>query len=97
MKAYLLVFDGSQVSRETMTGVVDSIGDIENWYAFFGNVLCLASKKDVRFLSQQIREKLPEQRFIIAEVEAGRRAGWLPKSIWTFLNRPEPAGAKADA
>ena len=95
MKAYLLIFDGSQISRETMTGVIDRIKDIENWFAFFGNVYCLASKKDAHALSRRIRTELPEQRFILTEVEAGKKAGYLPKSIWTFLDRP--VGVAADA
>ncbi len=97
MKAYLLVFDQTQISRDTMTDVIDKIGDIENWYAFFENALCVGSRKDAWTLSQQIRAELPKQRFIITEVEAGKKAGWLPKTIWAFLNRPEPVGADANA
>jgi len=97
MKAYLLVFDQSQASREEMTGRIDKIGDIENWYAFFENAICIASKKDARSLSQQIHSDLPGQRFIITEAEAGKKGGWLPRSIWAFLNQPEPVGANTDA
>jgi hypothetical protein len=97
MKAYLLVFDGSQVSRDTVIDVIDKIGDIENWFAFFNNAICIASEKDARSLAQQIRTELPKQRFIITEIQAGKKAGWLPKSIWTFLNRPEPVAADTDA
>ena len=97
MKAYLLVFDRSQVSRDTMTDVIDRIRDIENWYAFFDNAICVASGNDARSLAQQIRAELPKQRFIITEIEAGKKAGWLPKAIWTFLNRPQPVAAGTDA
>jgi hypothetical protein len=93
MKAYLLVFDPSQASRQTMIDVIDNIDDIENWYAFFDNAFCVASERDARSLSSLIREEMPKQRFIITEVEPGKKGGWLPKSIWAFLKRPEPVGA----
>ena len=92
MKAYLLVFDRSQIPRSIMADTIDR-SDIENWNAFFENAICFASKKDAHSLSQQIRAEIPEQRFIITEVEAGKKAGWLPRSIWAFLNRPAPVGA----
>ncbi len=97
MKAYLLVFDRSQISRDAMTALIDRISDIENWNAFFENAICVASKKSAQSLSQQIRAEIPEQRFIITEVEAGKKAGWLPRSIWAFLNRPAPVGADTNA
>ena len=65
MKAYLLVFDRSQISRDAMTAHIDKISDIENWNAFFENAICVASKKGAQSLSQQIRAELPQQRFII--------------------------------
>jgi len=93
VKAHLLVFDDSQASRQSMIDVIDNIEDIENWYAFFDNVFCLASERDAHSLSSLIRAEMPKQRFIVTEVEPGKKGGWLPKSIWAFLKRPEPVDA----
>jgi len=92
MKAYLLVFDLSQITREIMVEAIDNMSGIENWYAFFDNAICLASEKDARSLSRMLHAEFPKQRFIITEV-GPQKGGWLPKSIWAFLNHPEPANA----
>ena len=93
MKAYLLVFDQTQALRQTMIDVIDKIDEIENWYAFFDNTFCVASERDAHSLSRLIRAEMPKQRFFITEVEPGKNGGWLPKSIWAFLKRPEPVDA----
>ena len=97
MKAYLLVFDQSQVTREIMVETIDKISDIQNWYAFFDNTICLASEKDARSLSHLLHAELPKQRFIITEIGSQKKGGWLPKSIWAFLNHPEPVDTDANA
>jgi hypothetical protein len=73
--------------------VIDNIDDIENWYAFFGNAFCIASERDASSLASLIHAEMPKQRFIITEVGPGKRGGWLPKSIWAFLRKPEPIDA----
>ena len=92
MKAYLLVFDQSQAARHNVIDVIDHI-DIANWYAFFDHAFCVASERDARSLSSLIHAEMPKQRFILTEVEPGKKAGGLPKSIWTFFKAPEPATA----
>ncbi len=97
MKTHLLVFDSSQASRKEVIQKVDRIPMIVNWYAFFENTLCLASEEDAKSLSKLLRTEFPKLRFLISEVEPQNKAGWLPQSIWEFLNHPEPAHRKADA
>jgi|ERR1019366_8782706 hypothetical protein len=97
MKVHLLVFDQSQITRQNMIQKIDTIPDVENWYAFFDNAICLASEKDARSLSHLLRAGLPTLRFIITEIEPQSKGGWLPKSIWAFLNHPETVDTAADA
>jgi hypothetical protein len=94
VKAHLLVFDVS-VDRDQVIAAVDGIKEIENWYAFFTNTMCLASTLDAKGLSKKIRERLPETKFILTTVEPSEKGGWLPKSVWSFLNRPVRANAEA--
>jgi|SRR5579875_1029403 hypothetical protein len=97
MKAHLLVFDQSQIARQEIVQKVDTMPEVENWQAFFDNVICLASEKDARSLSRLLRAEFPKLRFIITEIEPRSKGGWLPKSIWNFLNHPEPVDIAADA
>jgi len=97
VKAHLLVFDSSQITREHVVEKIDHMSVIENWVAFFDNAICLASEKDPRSLSRLLHIELPKLRFIITEIEPQSKGGWLPKSIWAFLNHPEPADTAADA
>jgi len=97
VKAYLLVFDPSQTTRKEVIEKIDRMPAISNWYAFFNNTICLASAKEARSLSGLLHADLPTLRFIITEINPQSKGGWLPKSIWAFLNNPQPADNPADA
>jgi len=97
VKAYLLVFDRSQITRESMVKIINKTSAIENWHAFFDNTLCLASEKDARTLSRLLHNECPQLRFLVTEVKRDNKGGWLPKSIWTFLNHPESINISSDA
>jgi hypothetical protein len=96
VRAHLLIFDGSQITRKHVVEKIDHMSAIENWCAFFDNAICIASDADARSLSRSLRAEFPKLRFIITEVSPHKKGGWLPKSIWTFLNHPETIDA-ADA
>jgi hypothetical protein len=96
VKAFLLVFDGSKISRDLVSRRLDKISEISNWYSLFDNTFCIASDRDARWLAARLRdETIPDVRFVIAEVEQGKKGGWLPRVIWNFLNRPELAETSA--
>ncbi len=97
MKAHLLVFDGSQITRDLIVEKIDHMPVIENWYAFFDNTICVASEEEARDLSRLLHAELPKLRFVITEIQRSNKGGWLPQSIWTFLNHPQPADTVADA
>lgn len=96
MKAFLLVFDSSKISRELVSRRLDKISEIVNWYSLFDNTFCIASDQDARWLAARLRDDvIPDIRFLITEVEKGKKGGWLPRVIWEFLNRPEPVETSA--
>lgn len=97
MKAFLFVFDSMQITRKLVTKRLDNMPNIENWYAFLENTICLASKDDAKQISTLIREAFPDLRFVVAEVDPKKKSGWLPRSVWAFVNNPQPADAAADA
>ena len=95
MRSYLLVFNGDQTIRKTVTSRIDEMVEIVNWIAFFDNALCIVSDDDIKVLSAKIGFGLPGVQFIVTELEIGKRQGWLPKSVWQFLKNPVPAHSEA--
>jgi hypothetical protein len=96
MKAFLLVFDGSKISRDLVSRRLDKIPEVSNWYSLFDNTFCVSTDRDARWLAAQIRETvLPEVRFIVTEIESRKKGGWLPRIIWDFINRPQSAESSA--
>lgn len=96
MRAFLLVFDSSKISRDLVSRRIDKISEIGNWYALFDNTFCIASDQSASWLAARLREDvIPDVRFMVAEVQKGKKGGWLPKVIWEFLNQPEPAETSA--
>jgi hypothetical protein len=91
MKAFLLTFDQSHTTRDVIVRSIDRIDAIENWYALFEGAIIVASRLTARQVSSMIREKFPDLKFILVEVDPQHKAGWLPRSVWTFLNDPHPA------
>jgi len=89
MKAFLLVYDSSKISRDLVARRLNKIPEITEWYGLFDNTFCMASDKDARWLAECCREQvIPDVRFMITEVEREKKGGWLPKIIWRFLNHP---------
>lgn len=95
MKAYLLVFDDTQVVRKVITGKLDKLPEVQNWLAFLNNMICLVSDQPARALSRLLREAFPELRFIVVEIDRGKKGGFLPRSVWEFIDDPSPAESSA--
>jgi hypothetical protein len=87
MKSYLLVFNEKQASRGWVKDHIDSIDGIDDWITFFDNTFCFISELSVTELSKRIRAAIPDVQFIVTTLDGGKRNGWLPKSVWTFMNR----------
>ena len=95
MKAHILVFNDAQVGNDQVKRVVDRIDAVVNWYAFFGNVMCLASDQSAPTLSGHIRAALPDLNFMVTTVDPDQKGGWMPPLVWSFLDHPEMADADA--
>ena len=90
MKAYLLVFNPIDARREDVRDAIDSIPDVINWHAFFGNTMCLASELDAKGLASRINTSLPGLTYILTEVEPEHKGGRIPESVYRFLHAPGP-------
>jgi hypothetical protein len=97
MNTYLLVFNDGQIARKTVTARIDRMPQVINWMAFLDNALCLISDETTKSLAAQLREAFPETQFILTELQRGKRNGWLPRSVWDFMNDPRPASAESQS
>ncbi len=95
MKAYLLVFDESQINRKEAIKIIDKMPDVANWHAFFGNTMCLVSSLSAKSLATKLNRLAPDLRYLISEVEPDQKGGRMPRSVLDFLNSPHPAGVEA--
>ena len=95
MKAFLLAFDHSRVTRDMAIRCVDTMDAVANWYAVFDNTIIIASHSTSQELSAEIRHRFPDLKFIVSEVDAQHKAGWLPRPVWNFLNEPRSATAES--
>jgi hypothetical protein len=90
MNVFLFVFDDSRMTREQVWLRLNKLPEIGHWYSLFGNTFCLASKQSAQSLAARLREEvIPEVRFLIVEVDAAKKGGWMPREIWDFLNQPD--------
>jgi hypothetical protein len=94
MKAYLLVFEASEVDRKVVKAVIDTLPEIQNWHAFFGNTMCLAADIGAKRLARRINEALPQLTYILTEVQPDHKGGRIPRSVLSFLNEPQPVQAE---
>ncbi len=97
MRTFLLVFNANQISRRSVIERIDSLKAIIDWVAFFDNSLCIVGAISASELSGMLREAMPDVQFIVSELEAGKRNGWLPKSVWEFLKQPRDSDVSAAA
>ena len=95
MKTYLFVFNPGTVSREAIVHHLDASASIENWYAFFGNTICIATELDNGELTRLIRKAFPDLNFVVTDVRPEQISGWMPKPVWSFFDDPHPADAEA--
>ena len=95
MKAHLLIFDESQVTRKEIIKVIDQMPEVVNWHAFFGNTMCLVSAIEAKALATTINRLLPDLRYLITEVEPDHKGGRMPRSVLDLLDSPRPADVEA--
>ena len=95
MKALLLTFDRNQIARSEVTKALDRMPEVADWYAFFGNTVCLLTEAGVRTTAELIRNAFPELRFIVTEIDRNRRGGWLPRAVWSFMDKASGAETSA--
>lgn len=88
LSSFLFVIDSSQKGLSDALGIIDGISEIENWKVILPDAAVLVSRKNINELNELIKSKIPENKYIITLLERGKKAGWLAKSSWEFMNKP---------
>lgn len=89
LKSFLLVADTTQVTLDELVAEIDRDDAVSNWHVMLPGTLALVSDLDVGALSDHIRGRWPDLRFLVSELVPGRKAGWLPERVWDFMNQPK--------
>lgn len=94
LNVYLLVFDASRLSNSTMTRFLDRIDEVENWISFLPGTVALISSLGLSRIRDRLLPGLKGEMFLLTSVKPGSKDGWLPETVWEFLNTPQPAAAR---
>jgi hypothetical protein len=97
--SYLFVIDSTQLPLSEALKTIDQLPEIENWQTVLPDAAVLVSRLSIQKLDELIRSRLAGQRYLLTLLERGKKAGWLAKRSWTFMNEPvsllERAGHRA--
>ena len=94
MKSCILTYDRSCIP-EYVQGILNDIDAIGTWVSPFPYAAIVVSELDVGGLSAVLRERLPDARFMVAELRSEAVRGWLPGKLWEYASDPERAPERA--
>lgn len=92
MRAFLLSFNDSVVSRPVMLHFLDGRPEVLNWYAPLQGSLFIISTVNAQALAGLVRQAFPHLYFVVAELPRGYNDGSLPPAAWSFINEPKSSG-----
>lgn len=90
--SYLLLFDDTKVTRQKVVERIDAMSEIVNWKAFMPSGIIVVSSIDADELARGIREHQDSKYTFILTKLTSAKNGWLPTSVWDFMNQPKPVG-----
>ncbi|MCA0153762.1 hypothetical protein [Winogradskyella vincentii] len=85
-KAYLLVYSNSLGTREKVKNCLDKSNLVIHWRYDLPNAFYIISEDSANELSDMIRGKLGNGRFIVTEISSNKQ-GWLPRQTWDLINK----------
>lgn len=87
-KVYLLNY--ASLTRAEMELLVDNSPLIKTWRYDLPNMFYIASENSAQEIATDIRDRYGKDfRFLVIEVNANNKYGWLPKTSWKLLNTGE--------
>ena len=92
MRAFLLNFNDSIISRPIMLNFLDTRPEVLNWYAPLQGGVFIISNASSQTLAALVRQSFPSLYFVVAELPRGYNDGTLPPAAWNFINNPTSSG-----
>lgn len=87
-KAYILTFDRNPyVNYNVLNDGIKNDSNIVNWWHYMLSTYILISPLSGYYLSERIRQYLPNHRFLLTRVDLSNKGGWLPQDAWDWINR----------
>jgi hypothetical protein len=94
--AYLFVVDSSQISLSEALRAIDKLPEIENWQTVLPDAAILISRLNIQRLNEVLKLNFVDQRYLLTVLERGKKAGWLAKRSWKFMNDPTSVAESED-
>ena len=91
MNKYLLVFDPVDQGIDAMLDFVDGLPDVTDWHASLNSAVVLVTSADTKSLTERVRDRFPEIRFVVTAIDPVTSNGILPRATWDFLQRDRAA------
>lgn len=88
---YLFVVDSSTMSRTDALEIIDQLPEVVNWQTILPDAAVLISPLRASDLHRVLHDKFQSKKYIITLLESGKKAGWLNRSAWEFMNHPKSA------
>ncbi len=86
--SYLFVIDSTQLPLSEALKTIDQLHEVENWQTVLPDAALLMSRLSIQKLDALIRSRFVGQRYLLTLLERGKKAGWLAKRSWEFMNEP---------
>jgi hypothetical protein len=92
LKPFLVVFNSTSLSRQSLLAHLDTRSEIKNWMAFLPSAVAVISDRTAQEVAACIRIGFANQNFVVTEIPFGANDGWLTKNVWEFINNPRSSG-----
>jgi hypothetical protein len=84
MTLYMMSFTGAD--RQKILDSIDALKEIPDWFASTGAIF-ITTDKSAEWVSDKIRNQIPELNFLISPFILTDAQGWTSKSTWEFLQK----------
>lgn len=90
MDSYLLAHSQACTPAQVQF-VLNDTQAVDTWVAPFPYAAILLSELSVRDLGAILHDRLPGVWFMVTEMRGHTVQGWLPQSLWEYVNAPQQA------
>lgn len=88
-KTYLLAYSSTLGTKEQVKACLNKIPQITHWRTDLPSAFYLVSESNAKELTVLIRECRGGGRFLITEISASNKQGWITPESWHLINNQE--------